>query len=128
MSPPQRRLLFINNKSMASKHVLELLFKKLKHNDFESVTNMVPDAKREFQSLSKKLNREEKLKVNFVPSLLDYCHAGRWEMALHQLDPATEEFYRYFFRKQTPVVCILQTCYLMNKKKRIHLVRNLFWF
>ncbi|KAL4229697.1 hypothetical protein ACF0H5_010085 [Mactra antiquata] len=83
-------------------NTLELLFTKLHEGDYDSVTNLIPDAVREYKRVLVELNRGERMKVNYIKSLLDYCNSGRWEMVSHQLSPAEEEYYRYFYRKNTP--------------------------
>jgi len=38
-------------------------------------------------------------KVNYISSLLDYCAKEKWQQVRSLLEPAEEEYYKYFYRK-----------------------------
>lgn len=85
-----------------AKRSLELLFDHLHHNQHKRIPEVIQDAVEEYAALKNELERGERKKVNFIKSLIDYCNAEQWSLARKQLEPAEEEYYRYFFRKLTP--------------------------
>lgn len=86
-----------------TKGALELLFDRLHRQQHQLIPNILRDAIDEYRMLLGELDREEKRKVNFIKSLLDYCHSERWVQARTQLEPAEEEYYRFFFRKLSKI-------------------------
>ncbi|XP_045204355.2 uncharacterized protein LOC123557137 [Mercenaria mercenaria] len=84
-----------------TKGALELLFDRLHHNQNKYIPGILQDAIDEYRMLAAELDREERRKVNYIRSMIEYCSAARWGLARNQLEPAEEEYYRYFFRKLT---------------------------
>jgi hypothetical protein len=80
---------------------LETLFDFLRYRQYDDVHKILDDASDEYRQLFRELNREEKRKVNYVMSMIDYCRTGKWILAGNQLGPAEEEYYKYFYRKRS---------------------------
>ncbi|XP_052795966.1 uncharacterized protein LOC128228600 [Mya arenaria] len=80
------------------KNTLELLFDYIHQNQKDIISRILLDARTEYTGYATKLNSEEKRKVSYIQSLLDYCEAERWMQARNLLEPAEQEYYRYFYR------------------------------
>ncbi|XP_052282777.1 uncharacterized protein LOC127879768 [Dreissena polymorpha] len=81
------------------KNTLEILFDRLHHNQHLFIPRILPDARGVYAEYIGTLAREEKRKVNYIKALLEYCEAERWMQARSLLEPAEEEYNKYFFRK-----------------------------
>lgn len=86
----------------SAKSALELLFDRLHHSQHHFIPEILQDVIDEYRVMIGELDKDERRKVNYIKSMIDYCNAENWVFARNQLEPAEEEYYRYFFRKISP--------------------------
>ena len=82
-----------------SNNSIEYLFDCLYHNKPEKVANILVQAKQELSELYSGLTIVEKRKVTFIKSLLYYCEQEKWLQAKNQLEPAEEEYRKFFLHR-----------------------------